>query len=111
MLAIASLLALLPAALAMPSLSDLSERTGPVGTVVATVVTGGQTFYHRGCFDELKGQPSLCLPTFHRDNVLTTGIIKVARAPSPRTSRPLSLPSLSRPVLLGARRQAIPSPV
>jgi len=53
MLAIASFLALLPAALAMPS---LSQRTGPTGTVVLSVITNGTTFYHRGCFDELKGE-------------------------------------------------------
>jgi hypothetical protein len=53
MLAITSLLALVPAALALPS---LSERTGPTGSVVPSVLTNGTTFYHRGCFDELKGE-------------------------------------------------------
>jgi len=56
MIAIASLLALVPAALAMPS---LLERTGPTGTVVPTVTTNGKTYYARGCFDELKGKHTL----------------------------------------------------
>lgn len=65
MLAITSLLALVPAALAMPS---LSERTGPTGTVVLSVITNGTTFYHRGCFDELKGESfylSSCVLSSH----------------------------------------------
>lgn len=52
MIALASLLALAPAVLAMPS---LSERTGPTGTVVPSVqCANGKTYYTRGCFDELK---------------------------------------------------------
>ena len=52
MIAIASLIAILPAVMAMPS--ALVERTGPSGTVVPSVTTNGKTYYARGCYDELK---------------------------------------------------------
>jgi hypothetical protein len=67
MLALTSLLALVPAALAMPS---LSERTGPTGTVVQSVITNGKTFYHRGCFDELKGESSIYPVAFLSSHIL-----------------------------------------